>query len=248
MWVFSSSSWVSFLPLEKRVNNSWLGCKNAGAILFLFSVLPLLFSVLFPLYESCVEVVTEIPPGELFWPLFVLSRFQQLAVTVIQGEDLPACDAGGTSDPYCKVYLMPDKKKKFETKVHRKTLNPVFNETFTFKVPYNEIVTKTLVFAIYDFDRCVLLPVLIRSDCISRYVLTFIPPQILQTRPDWRNQDSNESGRLGSNHRGMERHCFGWGRRTRKDGFFSFQFFFLSLSLSVTLFHPLTLLEYQSSN
>lgn len=39
----------------------------------------------------------------------------------------------GTSDPYVKVYLMPE-KKKFETKVHRKTLNPVFNETFLFKV------------------------------------------------------------------------------------------------------------------
>jgi synaptotagmin-1 len=43
-------------------------------------------------------------------------------------------DMSGTSDPYVKVYIMPEKKKKFETKVHRKTLNPVFNETFVFKV------------------------------------------------------------------------------------------------------------------
>lgn len=57
-----------------------------------------------------------------------------LSVTVIQAEDLPALDMGGTSDPYVKVYLLPDKKKKFETKVHRKTLSPVFNETFVFKV------------------------------------------------------------------------------------------------------------------
>lgn len=57
-----------------------------------------------------------------------------LAVTVHQAEELPALDMGGTSDPYVKVYLLPDKKKKFETKVHRKTLNPIFNETFTFKV------------------------------------------------------------------------------------------------------------------
>lgn len=57
-----------------------------------------------------------------------------LSVTVIQAEELPALDMGGTSDPYVKVYLLPDKKKKFETKVHRKTLNPVFNETFVFKV------------------------------------------------------------------------------------------------------------------
>lgn len=57
-----------------------------------------------------------------------------LSVTVIKAEELPALDMGGTSDPYVKVYLLPDKKKKFETKVHRKTLNPEFNETFVFKV------------------------------------------------------------------------------------------------------------------
>nr|XP_025039504.1 synaptotagmin-2 [Pelodiscus sinensis] len=47
--------------------------------------------------------------------------------------DLPALDIGGTSDPYVKVFLLPEKKKKHETKVHRKTLNPTFNESFTFK-------------------------------------------------------------------------------------------------------------------
>ena len=49
---------------------------------------------------------------------------------------------------------MPDKKRKFETKVHRKTLNPFFNETFAFKgVPYSETFDKTLVFAVFDYDR-----------------------------------------------------------------------------------------------
>ncbi|VDO39839.1 unnamed protein product [Haemonchus placei] len=76
-----------------------------------------------------------------------------LSVTVIQAEDLPGMDMSGTSDPYVKLYLLPEKKKKVETKVHRKTLNPVFNETFIFKVAFNEITAKTLVFAIYDFDR-----------------------------------------------------------------------------------------------
>jgi len=76
-----------------------------------------------------------------------------LAVKVLQAADLPGMDMSGTSDPYVKVYMLPDKKKKHETKVHRKTLNPVFNETFNFKAQYNEIGEKTLVFAIYDFDR-----------------------------------------------------------------------------------------------
>ena len=47
-------------------------------------------------------------------------------------------DIGGTSDPYVKIYLLPREKhlKKQETKVHRKTLNPVFNETFKYEVSY----------------------------------------------------------------------------------------------------------------
>ncbi|CAF0787030.1 unnamed protein product [Adineta steineri] len=79
---------------------------------------------------------------------------QELKVEVIQAQELPPMDLSGTSDPYVKVYVLPDKKKKFETKVYRKTLNPVFNETFIFKnLAYGDIGSKTLVFAVYDFDR-----------------------------------------------------------------------------------------------
>lgn len=61
----------------------------------------------------------------------------------------------GTSDPYVKLYLLPEKKKKVETKVHRKTLNPVFNETFIFKVIYYE---KYLIFLFYFYITiCVIL-------------------------------------------------------------------------------------------
>jgi len=76
-----------------------------------------------------------------------------LMVDIIQCKELVAMDIGGTSDPYVKIYLLPDKKRKQETKVHRKTLDPVFNESFKYEVPYGEVMGKTLVFAVYDFDR-----------------------------------------------------------------------------------------------
>ncbi|XP_064174713.1 synaptotagmin-1-like [Anguilla rostrata] len=91
--------------------------------------------------------------GKLQYSLDYNFTENQLMVGIIQAADLPAMDMGGTSDPYVKVYLLPDKKKKFETKVHRKTLNPTFNEQFTFKVPYTELGGKTLVMTVYDFDR-----------------------------------------------------------------------------------------------
>ncbi|KAJ8392270.1 hypothetical protein AAFF_G00076340 [Aldrovandia affinis] len=91
--------------------------------------------------------------GKLQFSLDYNFTENQLLVGIIQAAELPAMDMGGTSDPYVKVYLLPDKKKKFETKVHRKTLNPSFNEQFIFKVPYTELGGKTLVMTVYDFDR-----------------------------------------------------------------------------------------------
>jgi synaptotagmin-1 len=92
--------------------------------------------------------------GKLEYSLDYDFQKQELKVEVIQAQELPAMDMSGTSDPYVKVYVLPDKKKKFETKVYRKTLNPVFNETFIFKnLAYGEISGRTLVFAVYDFDR-----------------------------------------------------------------------------------------------
>jgi synaptotagmin-1 len=92
--------------------------------------------------------------GKLEYSLDYDFQKQELKVEVIQAQELPAMDMSGTSDPYVKVYVLPDKKKKFETKVYRKTLNPIFNETFIFKnLAYGEIGGRTLVFAVYDFDR-----------------------------------------------------------------------------------------------
>ncbi|XP_046341799.1 synaptotagmin-1-like isoform X2 [Haliotis rufescens] len=103
--------------------------------------------------EDNESTKSEVKLGKLQFSLDYDFQKGELSVGVIQAADLPGMDMSGTSDPYVKVYLLPDKKKKYETKVHRKTLNPVFNETFTFKVPYAEVGSKTLTFAVYDFDR-----------------------------------------------------------------------------------------------
>lgn len=92
--------------------------------------------------------------GELEFSLDYDFVKQELSVSVLQCRDLPPMDMSGKSDPYVKCYILPEKKKKYETKVHRKSLNPIFNETFVFKnIEYNFFADKTLVLAIFDFDR-----------------------------------------------------------------------------------------------
>ncbi|XP_029046042.1 synaptotagmin 1 isoform X2 [Osmia bicornis bicornis] len=130
---------------------------------------------------------SEVKLGRLQYKLEYDFNTNSLAVTVIQAEDLPALDMGGTSDPYVKVYLLPDKKKKFETKVHRKTLSPVFNETFTFKsVPYADAMNKTLVFAIFDFDR------FSKHDQIGEVKVPLCQVDLAQTIEEWRELQSVE--------------------------------------------------------
>ncbi|EEC17405.1 synaptotagmin V, putative [Ixodes scapularis] len=41
----------------------------------------------------------------------------------------------------------------FLASVHRKNLNPVFNESFVFAMPLEELRHRTLQFSVYDFDR-----------------------------------------------------------------------------------------------
>uniref|UniRef100_A0AAR2JKV3 C2 domain-containing protein n=1 Tax=Pygocentrus nattereri TaxID=42514 RepID=A0AAR2JKV3_PYGNA len=76
-----------------------------------------------------------------------------LLVTILKAMDLPAKDLCGSSDPYVKIYLLPDRKCKFQTRVHRKTLNPIFDETFQFPVPYEQLTGRKLHLSVFDFDR-----------------------------------------------------------------------------------------------
>ncbi|EHB00605.1 Synaptotagmin-10 [Heterocephalus glaber] len=76
-----------------------------------------------------------------------------LVVKIIKALDLPEKDFTGTSGPHVKTYLLPDRKKKFQTHVHRKTLNPLFDEAFQFPVVYDQLSNRKLHFSVYDFDR-----------------------------------------------------------------------------------------------
>ncbi|XP_034331811.1 synaptotagmin-1-like isoform X3 [Crassostrea angulata] len=140
---------------------------------------------------------SEVKLGKLQFQLDYDFTKNELTVGVIQAADLPGMDMSGTSDPYVKVYLLPDKKKKFETKVHRKTLNPVFNETFTFKnVPYAEVGAKTLVFAIYDFDR------FSKHDQIGQVKIPLNTVDLCQVLEEWRDlispdNDAEKENKLG---------------------------------------------------
>ncbi|XP_068908178.1 synaptotagmin-10-like isoform X5 [Tenebrio molitor] len=161
----SDSSIVGLIKVDNadQFSRAWRYCAHFGAVL----LQPELYKkdlVRQSSADSSGGPEMEIC-GQLHFSLRYDKDVEGLVVKVFEGRDLPIKDSTGSSDPYIKLYLLPDRKKKFQTKVHRKNLNPVFNETFIFSVPYEELRQRYLQFSVYDFDR------FSRHDLIGHVVL-----------------------------------------------------------------------------
>lgn len=93
--------------------------------------------------------------GQLVFKLRYKNDKNALIVSVVRCRDLPAKDPNvGSSDPYVKLQLLPDKQHKVKTRVLRKTRNPVYDEDFTFYgIAFNQLAGITLHFVVLSFDR-----------------------------------------------------------------------------------------------
>jgi Ca2+-dependent lipid-binding protein len=79
--------------------------------------------------------------GEICFSLRYVPNTSKLTVCILEAKNLKQMDIGGLSDPFVKIYLMNGKKRlaKKKTTVQKSTLNPYFNEAFTFIIPTNLI-------------------------------------------------------------------------------------------------------------
>lgn len=64
----------------------------------------------------------------------------RLTVVVLKARNLPKMDVTGLADPYVKMYLLYNGQRiaKKKTHVKKRTLNPVFNESFVFDIPASQ--------------------------------------------------------------------------------------------------------------
>ncbi|XP_064627048.1 synaptotagmin-7-like isoform X9 [Lineus longissimus] len=105
-----------------------------------------------------------------------------LVLKIHSATGLPAKDISGTSDPYVKVMLLPDKKHKMQTKMKRKTLNPRWNEIFLFEgFPYEKLKVRVLYLEVLDFDR------FSRDDPIGEIALPLADVDLTEEQGFWRD-------------------------------------------------------------
>ncbi|PIK55905.1 hypothetical protein BSL78_07175 [Apostichopus japonicus] len=92
--------------------------------------------------------------GKILLGLQYFKAQNQMSVNIVRCSGLFAMDSNGYSDPYVKLYLQPDpqKKTKKKTGTKKKTLNPEYKETFVYKLPAEDLHTKTLEVTVWDKD------------------------------------------------------------------------------------------------
>lgn len=98
--------------------------------------------------------------GEVLLSLCWQPTANRLSVVVLKARNLPQMDVTGLADPYVKLYLLYDGQRiaKKKTHIKKRTLNPVFNESFVFDLPPAASQSSTLdkvalQVLVLDWDR-----------------------------------------------------------------------------------------------
>ncbi|KFB42389.1 AGAP001800-PB-like protein [Anopheles sinensis] len=98
--------------------------------------------------------------GELLISLCWQPAAARLTVVLLKARNLPRMDVTGLADPYVKIYLLYNGQRiaKKKTHVKKRTLSPVFNESFAFDIPTTEgagasLDGVSLELMLLDWDR-----------------------------------------------------------------------------------------------
>lgn len=98
-------------------------------------------------FQSCSLQDNKL--GDICFSLRYVPTAGKLTVVILEAKNLKKMDVGGLSDPYVKIALMQNGKrlKKKKTSIKKCTLNPYYNESFTFEVPFEQIQVRDITFA-----------------------------------------------------------------------------------------------------
>jgi len=107
-----------------------------------------------PTYWRSLYPPVKMKLGELLVSLTYLPAKNTLTIGILKARNLKAKDINGKSDPYVKVWLMFGDKRveKKKTPIYKCNLNPIFNASFEFDVPWEQIRDCAIDVQVMDFD------------------------------------------------------------------------------------------------
>ncbi|CAN0169352.1 unnamed protein product [Lampetra fluviatilis] len=93
--------------------------------------------------------------GDICFSLRYVPTTGKLTVVILEAKNVKAMDSNGLSDPFVKIQLMENGKriKKKKTTIKKETLDPYYNESFTFDITTDQIHKVQLVISVIDHDK-----------------------------------------------------------------------------------------------
>jgi len=92
--------------------------------------------------------------GRIQFSIIYDFNLNTLTLKIFRAVNLVAKDFGGTSDPYVKVVLLPDKSTKLTTQIRKKNLNPRWNEVFAFEGSWSLATLCSVGLCVYMYVGC----------------------------------------------------------------------------------------------
>lgn len=119
------------------------------------------------------------PLGKVKIGLLYDSKRCELKVTIYEAKGLPGGDLPDPPDPYVKLYLLPERNKKSKRKsdAKRDTVEPVFDEVFTYEISSTKLVSQKLEVSMVDKKG-----IFSRRALMGRAIIDLSDPKILQVR------------------------------------------------------------------
>ncbi|XP_012939736.1 synaptotagmin-1, partial [Aplysia californica] len=103
--------------------------------------------------QASVTSIEEESQGTIHVSLEHNSETSILTVNLVRAHNLLPRDLAGTANPYCRLTLLPGQRTSAQSRIHRKTLQPDFEEEFIFECSPNEVQISTLEIAVYEYDQ-----------------------------------------------------------------------------------------------
>jgi synaptotagmin-1 len=112
------------------------------------------------------ETENENKLGDICFSLRYVPTAGKLTIVILEAKNLKKMDVGGLSDPYVKIAIFQGNKRiKKKTTIKKNTLNPYYNESFSFEIAFEEIQKIQCTITVVDYDK------IGTSDPIGRVVL-----------------------------------------------------------------------------
>ncbi|KHJ46193.1 C2 domain protein [Trichuris suis] len=102
-------------------------------------------------YDLCYK--NERTRGQITFSLRYDYIHRMLMMHLIRAENVQPNDSYRQPNPYVKAYLLPERHHYCRSGIHKKSLNPEFNEVFSFDAPVDSLTSRMLQCTVYDYDR-----------------------------------------------------------------------------------------------